>query len=114
MHETSSKSPLVICFSGNSRDSAEIIEEQTAHLVGHSGPTIEAIDRLKADAIETKRALLVGDIHIKAIARILDDLWAAEKRTSTGSPTSTSIACAPLRFSMYLRARSRAPVAAGS
>ena len=81
-HETSSKSSLVICFSGSSRDPAEIIEQQTAHLLGHSGPTIEAIDRLKADAIEMKRALLVGDI--KAMARILDDSWAAKKRTAAG------------------------------
>jgi D-glycero-alpha-D-manno-heptose-7-phosphate kinase len=76
------ESSLVICFSGSSRDSAEIIEQQTAHLVGHSGPTIEAMDRLKADAIEMKRALLVGDIE--AMARILDDSWAAKKRTAAG------------------------------
>jgi D-glycero-alpha-D-manno-heptose-7-phosphate kinase len=76
------ESSLVICFSGSSRDSAEIIEQQTAHLIGHRGPTIEAVDRLKADAIDMKRALLAGDIE--TMARILDNSWAAKKRTAAG------------------------------
>jgi D-glycero-alpha-D-manno-heptose-7-phosphate kinase len=76
------ESSLVICFSGSSRDSAQIIEQQTTHLIGHSGPITEAIDRLKADAIEMKRALLVGDI--KALARILNNSWAEKKRTAAG------------------------------
>ena len=77
MRETSSKSSLVICFSGSSRDSAEIIEQQTTHLSDHSAPTIEATDQLKADAIAMKRALLEGDI--KAMARILDEFVGGEK-----------------------------------
>jgi D-glycero-alpha-D-manno-heptose-7-phosphate kinase len=74
------ESSLVICFSGSSRDSAEIIEQQTTRLADHSAPTIEATDQLKADAIAMKRALLEGDI--RAMARILDDSWAAKKRTA--------------------------------
>lgn len=76
------ESSLVICFSGSSRDSAEIIEQQTTHLFDHSGPTTEAMDRLKADAVEMKRALLDG--NIKAMARILDSSWSAKKQTAPG------------------------------
>ena len=79
------ESSLVICFSGRSRDATVIIEEQTAGLVGHSTRTIEAMDRLKSDAIEMKNALLAGDIPV--MAKILDDSWKAKKMTAPGIST---------------------------
>jgi D-glycero-alpha-D-manno-heptose-7-phosphate kinase len=77
------ESSLVICFSGRSRDATVIIEQQTAGIVDHS--TIAAMDRLKAEAIEMKHALLAGDIS--AMARILDASWRAKKMTAPGITT---------------------------
>jgi D-glycero-alpha-D-manno-heptose-7-phosphate kinase len=77
------ESSLVICFSGRSRDATVIIEQQTAGIVDHSA--IAAMDRLKADAIEMKNALLAGDI--RAMARILDDSWKAKQMTAPGVST---------------------------
>jgi D-glycero-alpha-D-manno-heptose-7-phosphate kinase len=79
------ESSLVICFSGRSRDATDIIEQQTAGMVDHSAGTIAAMDRLKADAVEMKTALLTGDIQ--AMARILDDSWKAKKTTALGIST---------------------------
>jgi D-glycero-alpha-D-manno-heptose-7-phosphate kinase len=79
------ESSLVICFSGRSRDATVIIEQQTAGMVDHSARTIAAMDRLKADAIEMKNALLAGDI--RAMARILDDSWKAKQMTAPGIST---------------------------
>jgi D-glycero-alpha-D-manno-heptose-7-phosphate kinase len=79
------ESSLVVCFSGGSRDATAIIAQQTAGLVDHSKGTIAAMDRLKADAIAMKNALLVGDVD--EMARILDDSWAAKKLTAPGVST---------------------------
>jgi D-glycero-alpha-D-manno-heptose-7-phosphate kinase len=79
------ESSLVICFSGRSRDARVIIEQQTAGVVVHNPRAIGAMDRLKADAIEMKTALLAGDIH--AMARILDDSWKAKQMTAQGIST---------------------------
>jgi len=76
------ESSLVVCFSGGSRDATTIIAQQTAGVTDHSRSTITAMDRLKADAIAMKNALLVGNID--GMARILDDSWAAKKMTASG------------------------------
>ena len=68
------ESSLVVCFSGRSRDATLIIEQQTAGIVDHT--TIAAMDRLKAEAIEMKHALLAGDTF--EMARILDASWQAK------------------------------------
>lgn len=76
------ESSLVVCFSGGSRDATTIIAQQTAGVTDHSRSTITAMDRLKADAIAMKNALLVGDMD--GMARILEDSWAAKKLTALG------------------------------
>jgi D-glycero-alpha-D-manno-heptose-7-phosphate kinase len=76
------ESSLVVCFSGESRDATAIITQQTAGLMDHSTPTIAAMNRLKADAVAMKNALLVGDVN--ELASILEDSWAAKKLTAPG------------------------------
>lgn len=76
------ESSLVVCFSGASRDATAIIAQQTAGLADHSASTVAAMDRLKADAVAMKNALLVGDID--EMANILDDSWKAKKLTASG------------------------------
>ncbi len=77
---------LVTCFSGRSRQSAEIIDRQTAGLKTADARTVEAMDRLKYDAIEMKRALLVGSIP--RMAEIMNDSWKAKQATATGVSTA--------------------------
>ena len=73
---------LVIAFSGVSRMSATIIEEQRSGLLALSDVAIENMHRLKADAHEMKLALLEGDIP--AMATILNHSWVAKKNTASG------------------------------
>lgn len=75
------ESSLVICFSGVSRQSAIIIDQQTSGMRALDENTMTALHRLKGDALEMKRALLVGDID--RMAKILNDSWAAKKATSS-------------------------------
>ena len=76
------ESSLVICFSGRSRESTAIIDQQTRAMVSRSAPALEALHQLKRDAIEMKRALLQG--HISEMARILDHSWVSKKATASG------------------------------
>lgn len=73
---------LVICFSGQSRESAAIIDQQTAGMTAHSAQTVDALHDLKADAIEMKRAIFQG--RVPEIGRILSRSWIAKKATAHG------------------------------
>ncbi|MGQ2989692.1 MAG: GHMP family kinase ATP-binding protein [Brevundimonas sp.] len=79
------ESSLVVCFSGRSRSSAAIIDQQTAGMKTANHDTMAAMHKLKADAAEMKRALLVGDID--AMAEILNASWKAKKATAQGVST---------------------------
>jgi D-glycero-alpha-D-manno-heptose-7-phosphate kinase len=76
------ESSLVICFTERTRDATAIIGDQAAGLIGHLSSTVTAMHRLKADAIDMKKALLAGDI--REMARILDDSWHAKRMTAGG------------------------------
>lgn len=76
------ESSIVICFSGRSRQSAEIIERQTAAMSNSDGKAIEALHRLKSDAMEMKRALLTGQIG--KMADILNASWLSKRSTIAG------------------------------
>lgn len=74
------ESSLVVCFSGRSRSSAAIIDQQKSSLSASNGKTLDAMHQLKADAAEMKRALLIGDIDM--MAEILNHSWRAKKATA--------------------------------
>lgn len=76
------ESSIVVCFSGRSRQSAAIIDRQTAGITAGNVATLDALHQLKSDAGAMKQALLVGDID--GIARILDRSWKAKQATATG------------------------------
>jgi D-glycero-alpha-D-manno-heptose-7-phosphate kinase len=80
------ESSLAICFSGRSRDTTAIIEQQIAAIADHSSRMIAAMDRLKAGAVEMKTALLAGDVY--RMARILNDSWHAKQMTAHGIATT--------------------------
>ena len=78
---------LVTCFSGVSRQSARIIQEQQRRMENHGADAIAGLHQLKADAIEMKQALLRGEI--RHMAEILNRSWAAKKRTADGVSSDT-------------------------
>lgn len=74
------ESSLVVCFSGQSRESARIIDQQTSVMKAHEGPAMDALHRLKHDALEMKRAFTEGDID--RMAAVLRSSWEAKKATA--------------------------------
>ena len=70
---------LVTCFTGLSRDSDAIIEEQQRNTTGDAR-ALESLHQLKRDAVEMKQALLRGEI--RHVAEILNRSWVAKKRTA--------------------------------
>lgn len=71
---------LILFYTGVSRDSNNIIEEQSENVKNKSAKTIEAMLAMKQEALEMKEALLKGDI--KAIAESMRRGWAAKKSAS--------------------------------
>jgi D-glycero-alpha-D-manno-heptose-7-phosphate kinase len=71
---------LVICFTGVSRESEHIIRQQTTNMVRQDSNVLRALIDLKLAAIETKEALLSGDIP--AVAEILNRSWESKKQTA--------------------------------
>jgi D-glycero-alpha-D-manno-heptose-7-phosphate kinase len=76
------ESSLVTCFTGVSRRSEQIIEEQQRRMSEPSSDALESLHQLKHDAVEMKQALLRGEIG--HMAEILNRSWTAKKRTASG------------------------------
>ncbi len=75
----------VICFTGVSRRSEQIIEDQQRRM---SGPDrqLDDLHQLKADALLMKEALLRGEIG--RMAELLNRSWEAKQRTAAGISTA--------------------------
>ena len=74
------ESSMVLFFTGASRESAAIIQQQSES-VGSGGDALEGMHVLKANAVRMKQALLLGDIG--GVAALLEEGWQAKKRTSS-------------------------------
>jgi len=74
------ESSLVLCFTGVSRSSARIIQDQSQSVSGKQAGSLEAMHRLKTDATAMKNALLVG--NITGMAAVMRQSWEAKKQTS--------------------------------
>lgn len=81
------ESSLVTCFSGVSRRSEEIIDQQRRGMSDKSAGTLQGMHDLKTDAVEMKQALLHADIPW--MARILERSWHAKRATASGVSTAT-------------------------
>lgn len=81
------ESSLVVCFSGQSRQSADIIAQQVGGISRMDDATMEAMHQIKQHAHDMKAHVLAGDI--RGVAEILKQSWLAKKQTakaiSTGS-----------------------------
>lgn len=69
---------LVLFHTGQSRESARIINEQVANVRSQNAGSVSAMHELKADAQDMKEALLKGDLT--AFAQVLGRSWEAKKR----------------------------------
>jgi len=77
---TELETSLVLYFTGVSRHSAAIIEEQTRNMEAGDARAVDALHAMKADAVAMKEALLKGDIP--RFAAIMGRSWEAKKRTA--------------------------------
>ena len=102
-HMNELESALVTCFTGVSRRSEQIIEEQQRRMARPGGTEVESLHQLKRDAIDMKQALLRGEIG--ALAEILNRSWLAKQRTASGISTE--------RIDMLFRVAMEAGAVAG-
>lgn len=81
------ESSLVVAFSGQSRSSDAIIRQQTSGVDAHTAQVMDALHQMRQDAVDMKRAILMGDIA--AVAALLERSWLAKKRTAPGVTNAT-------------------------
>jgi D-glycero-alpha-D-manno-heptose-7-phosphate kinase len=72
---------LVVCFTGQSRTSHDIITDQIAHVAQGDAAAMEGMHQLKRDAFEMKLSLFKGELE--DLGRILSRSWIAKKATSS-------------------------------
>lgn len=77
---------MLLYFTGRSRSSAAIIDEQQKNTQQGNNNAIEAMHKIKQSAIDTKLALLKGDI--KAFADILREAWENKKQMANNITNS--------------------------
>ncbi|MDQ8051139.1 dehydrogenase [Luteibacter sp.] len=79
---------LVLYFTGVSRSSAKIIDEQSRNVREGRSESLSAMHRLKQEAVQMKEAVLRGDLN--QLARVMQSGWEA-KKLSASSITNSGI-----------------------
>jgi D-glycero-alpha-D-manno-heptose-7-phosphate kinase len=74
------ESSLVLYFTGVSRESAAIIEEQTANMRAGEHRSLDGLHALKAGAFDMRDALVAGDLP--RFGALLDAGWSSKKLTA--------------------------------
>jgi D-glycero-alpha-D-manno-heptose-7-phosphate kinase len=77
---------MLLYFTGRSRSSAAIIDEQQKNAQQGNNDAIEAMHKIKQSAIDTKLSLLKGDIN--TFADILREAWENKKRMANNITNS--------------------------
>jgi D-glycero-alpha-D-manno-heptose-7-phosphate kinase len=72
---------LMLCYSGSTRESGRVIEDQTARFERGDDETLGALRMQKELAVEMKNALLRG--RLGDFGELLDSAWQAKRRMST-------------------------------
>jgi D-glycero-alpha-D-manno-heptose-7-phosphate kinase len=75
------ESSLVLYYTGASRDSASIIDDQIANMCRQDSQALTGLKELVSEAFEMKEILLKGDIH--TFAELLGRGWESKKRTAS-------------------------------
>ena len=76
------ESSLLLYFTGKSRSSARIIDEESKNASSGKSETIEALHLIKQSAIDMKAALLCGDME--EFASIMGRSWETKKKLADG------------------------------
>jgi D-glycero-alpha-D-manno-heptose-7-phosphate kinase len=69
---------LLLYFTGNSRTSANIIQEQSRNVRDRNAPALDAMHSIKEEAFRMKECLLRG--NFKALHEVLHSSWESKKR----------------------------------
>ena len=77
---------LLLCYMGQTRQSAKIIDRQTASYRSGKKSVVQALDRLKKETLEMKKAHLLGDVD--GIGELLHEAWENKKKLDSGISTS--------------------------
>jgi D-glycero-alpha-D-manno-heptose-7-phosphate kinase len=77
-HRAELESSLVLFFTGVSRESANIINEQVQNVKTGNQDSLQAMHELKAEAVHMKEAILKGDFE--AWAKAMQRSWEAKKK----------------------------------
>jgi D-glycero-alpha-D-manno-heptose-7-phosphate kinase len=77
---------LLLCYMGQTRQSARIIERQTESYRQGRESVVAALHRLKGETLEMKKALLLGQVD--AIGELLHEAWENKKRLDEGISTT--------------------------
>lgn len=72
---------LLLFYTGESRSSADIIEEQSRNVEVQNRDAIEAMHQIKQEALRMKEALLRGDFRL--MHEVLRSSWEAKKRMAS-------------------------------
>ena len=72
---------LVLYFTGVSRSSAKIIDEQSRNIREGRSDSLDAMHRLKQEAVQMKEALLRGDLA--KFAAVMQSGWQAKKQSAS-------------------------------
>ena len=72
------ESSLVVFYTGRSRDSAAIIEEESRNVRDNNLEAVHAMHQSKTEAFRMKECLLRGEI--RQLAEVMESAWAAKKR----------------------------------
>ncbi len=80
------ESSMILYFTGVSRSSAAIIEEQQKNTIQDRSEAVEAMHKIKQSSIDMKLALLTGDM--REFARILGDAWENKKKMASAITNS--------------------------
>ncbi len=75
------ESSLVLYFTGVSRSSARIIDEQSRNIREGRSDSLDAMHRLKQEAVQMKEALLRGDLA--RFAQVMQSGWQAKKASAS-------------------------------
>ena len=76
---------LLLCYMGQTRQSAKIIERQTKSYRSGRASTVAALQALKLQTAEMKRALLLG--HVDGFGELLHQAWLHKKQLAEGIST---------------------------
>ena len=76
---------IVLYFTGRSRSSAAIIDQQRQNTSSGNTKSIEAMHRIKQSAVDMKLAVLKGDMN--SFARILGQAWEDKKKMADAITT---------------------------